>query len=126
MKKIAAIFLLTVYVNTAFGTAINFNYCKEHLTKVVVLNFGGDDGCNCNPKEVPKDCCKDRLKHDKADNHNIVQAVQISELIYLSVEPSLEYTHATVKVIEGSVIINPPDKGGYPDPIFLFIRVFRI
>ena len=126
MKKIAAIFLLTVYVSTAFGTAINFHYCKGHLTKVSILNFGSHDKCNCNPTDVPKDCCKDKLKYEKADNHNIVQAVQISELIFLAVEPSLEYTYASIKIIEASVTMNPPDQRSHPDSIFLLNRVFRI
>ena len=126
MKKIAAIFLLTVYVSTAFGTAINFHYCKGHLTKVAVLNFGGHGGCDCNPKDMPKDCCKDKLKYEKADNHNIVQAVQISELVSLAVEPRLDYIHDSIKVIEASLAIDPPGQRSQLDPIFLLNRVFRI
>ena len=126
MKKIAAIFLLTVYVSTAFGTAINYHYCKGHLTKISVLTFGGHGGCSCNPTDMSKDCCKDKLKYEKADNHNIFQAVQISKLISLSVEPPLEYTHTSVTVIEASVTINPPDQRSHPDAIFLLNRVFRI
>lgn len=126
MKKIAAILLLTVYVSTAFGTAINFHYCKGHLTKVSILNFGSPDKCNCNPTDIPKDCCKDKVKYEKADNHNIVQAVQVSELISLSAEPPFEYIYDSIKVIEASVTINPLNQRSHPDPIFLFIRVFRI
>ena len=126
MKKIAAIFLLIVYISTSFGTAINYHYCKGHLTKVSVLNFDGYRGCDCNSTDMPKDCCKDKLKYEKADNHNIIQAVQISELISLAVEPPLEYTHASIIVIEASVTINPPDQRSHPDPIFLLNRAFRI
>ena len=126
MKKIAAIFLLTVYVSTAFGTAINYHYCKGDLTKISILNFGGHEGCNCNPMDMPKDCCKDKLKYEKADNHNIVQTIQISELISLAIEPPFEYAHASIKVIEASVTINPPDQRSHPDPIFLLNRVLRI
>ena len=126
MKKIAAILLLTVYVSTAFGTAINFHYCNGHLTNVSILNFSGPEGCNCNPTDMPKDCCKDKLKYEKADNHNIIQALQISELTSFAFEPPLEYIYDSNKVIEASVTINPPDQRSHPAPIFLLNRVFRI
>ena len=126
MKKIVAIFFLIVYVSTAFGTAINYHYCKGHLTKISVLNFGGHGGCNCNPKDMPKDCCKDKLLYEKADNHRAIQTVQIVEPISFEAESPTLDEKITVRSVFNSVTIYNSDQRSHPNPIFLLNRVFRI
>lgn len=126
VKKIVAIFFLIVYISTAFGTAINYHYCQGQLTKISILNFGGDGGCNCNPKDMPKDCCKDKLIYEKADNHRTIQTVQIIEPISFDAESPTLDAQIIFKPVSNSVTIYNSDQRSYPNPIFLLNRVFRI
>ena len=73
VKKLIAIFLLTVYTATAFGVPVNYHYCNGHLALVSFLNFGGKSGCSCNKDAMPKGCCKDEMHYKKADSHKTVQ-----------------------------------------------------
>lgn len=74
MKKLGVILLILIYTNTALGgVIINFHYCSGHLAHISFLNFGGKSGCTCNPKAMPKDCCKDEFLYKKTDNHRTIQ-----------------------------------------------------
>ena len=77
MNRLIAIILLTIYTSTAFGVVINYHYCRGHLTNVSFLNFHKLEGCGCNPQNMEKGCCKDKIQYQKADNHRIknVQAI---------------------------------------------------
>lgn len=129
MKKIAAIFLLTIYTSTALGVAINFHYCQGHLAHVSFLNFGVKTGCSCNPDAMPKGCCKDELLFKKADNHKTVPAPCTINIVSFTPDlPPVSNLHDLV-LQEGSYSSDNFDnhfKRSCPQPIYLLIRVFRI
>jgi len=56
------------------GETFNYHYNRSHLAKIFFVNPGGRTDCNCNPEVMPKDCCKDKLKYAKANDHKIVQS----------------------------------------------------
>ena len=128
VKKLISIFLLTIYTSIAFGITINFHYCGDHLAKVSLLNIGGQVGCGCNPGDMPKDCCKDNLIVQKADNHRVVQHVSIADFVYFSVEPPPSYSNyiSTLGDDYDLDFISNGSRRSCPDPIYLLNRVFRI
>ena len=73
MKKLAAIFFLTIYTATAFGVVIKFHYCDRNLTPVIISDLNGN--CTCNSKSfIPKDCCTDKticLQVNSLENNTI-------------------------------------------------------
>jgi len=130
VKKIIVILLLFVYSASAFSIAINSHYCQGHLTKISVLNFGGHRGCNCNPKDMPKGCCKDKLHFTKV---NIHKGAQVNSLlvagIYFDIEPSSLYNNCFIPLNDGlnfGIAINKIDRSCSQPPIFLLNRTFRI
>lgn len=129
MKKIAAIFLLTIYTGTALGVAINFHYCQGHLAHVSFLNSGVKTGCSCNPDAMPKGCCKDELLYKKADNHKTVQESFTFNTI--SFTPDLPPVNDLYNQIVQEGVYDSDNfynnvRRSCPQPIYLFIRVFRI
>ena len=120
--------LLTIYTGSAVGISINYHYCHGHLTKISLLNFGNKGGCGCNPKEMPKGCCKDELKYLKIDNHKTIQIAQTSEFVSLAIEPIPSNNYYPIPPID--VYHSNLNKNGIqrscPQPIFLLNRVFRI
>lgn len=128
MKKLISIFLLTIYTSIAFGITINFHYCGDHLAKVSLLNIGGQVGCGCNPGDMPKDCCKDNLIVQKADNHRVVQQVSIVDFVSFSIEPSPSYNNYASTLRDGCdfEFTSNGSRRSCPDPIYLLNRVFRI
>jgi len=128
VKKLVCIFLLIIYTSIAFGITINFHYCGDHLAKVSLLNIGGQAGCRCNPGDMPKDCCKDNLIVQKADNHRVVQHVSIADFASFSVEPPPSYNNYISTLGDGYDFdfIGNDSRRSYPDPIYLLNRVFRI
>lgn len=129
MKKLSAIFLLIIYTSTALGAAINFHYCSGHLAHISVLNFGGKTGCSCNPEVMPKDCCKDKLLYSKVDNHKPIQASYTVNIISFTPDlPPVTNLH-NFNLREDNSDADSFYKyvrRGFPDPIYLLIRVFRI
>jgi len=89
MKIMIAISLLILYTSSAFGIAVNFHYCDNHISKISVLNFGGHPGCNCNPHGGPMSCCKDVVNCCLSDKHDVVQPVIVSDLsFFIALPPS--------------------------------------
>lgn len=127
MKRLLAILFLTIYISTAFGTAINFHYCGKRLANVSLLNFGASGGCACNPSNKPMDCCENDLLYQKADNHETVQPVLTPEIAPLFTAASL-FIHFEVRVKKctRSEIISDFFRRCCPEPIYLLNRVFRI
>ena len=128
MKKLIVIFLLIVYTATALGVLINYHYCNDHLAHISFLNYGGKTGCACNPKGMPKDCCKDELRYEKADNHKTVQQISILDLTLFSIEPPAINNYYLTPAQDGYGSDFSIERVGRscPEPIYLLNRVFRI
>jgi hypothetical protein len=69
MRKFIAIILMLVYANVGFATAINFHFCKGHLSKVSLVNVKFHSSCCCKTNSMADDCCKDKILISKSDNH---------------------------------------------------------
>lgn len=109
--------------------AIDFHYCSGHLTKISVLNFVGshDRDCGCNTKDMPKDCCKDKLLVFKTDNHKIVPIASIPEFISFAIElPSSNFQLTFYGRGHVSDVNIKDVQRSYSQPIYLQIGVFRI
>jgi len=130
VKKLLAIFLLIIYTSTALGgVMVNFHYCKGQLSHVSLLNFGAKVGCSCNPDSMPKDCCKDEMLFNKADNHQTIQESYTFNII--SFTPALLavnvlYTPALQGCNYRPDNFTKDERRSCPQPIYLFTRVFRI
>jgi hypothetical protein len=129
VKKLIAIFLLTVYTVTAFGVAINYHYCNNHLTQVTFLTFGGKSGCPCHQDAVSKGCCKDVMLYKIADNHKTSQeAYTINTISFTSCLPPVNDLHN--QALQGgnyiSDIFSDNVRRSCLRPIYILIRVFRI
>jgi hypothetical protein len=127
VKKITTILLLVIYALSAVGISLNFHYCHEQLAKVSFQNFGGQKGCACNPKDIPKDCCKDELTYQKSDNHRSVQPAQTFELISFVFNPLSSADYSAISLNKGKLnfVLNN-QRRSCPEPIYLLNRVFRI
>lgn len=130
VKKLIAIFLLTVYTATALGVAINYHYCNGHLAHVSVVNFGAKSSCCCNPDAtMPKGCCKDKLLYQKIDNHKTVQeSYTINTISFaLDLPPVGDLNNLVLQGSSyGSDIFYKYVRRTCLRPIYLLIRVFRI
>lgn len=129
VKKLIAIFLLTAYTATAFGVAINYHYCNGQLSRVSIVNFGGERGCSCDPDTMSKNCCKDKLLYLKADSHKTVQESYTTNTISFSLDlPPVGDLYSLV--LQGGSYDSDNFykyvKRTCPRPIYLLIRVFRI
>ena len=129
MKKLIAIFLLTVYTVTAFGVAINYHYCNNHLTQVTFLTFGGKSGCACHQNAASKGCCKDVTVYKKAGNHKTSQeSYTINTISFTPCLPPVNELHN--RAIPGinyiSDIFSDNVRRCCLQPIYILIRVFRI
>lgn len=128
MKKIITIFLLFIYTATAFGIAVNYHYCGGHLSGIKVLNFGSDDGCKCNPADMPKDCCKDKMLYFKGDNHKSSTVSDIA--LPGSLAGDIPLTQATLLLPKEfrsiSVLTFDFVRQKSPQPLFLLNGVIRI
>lgn len=128
MKKIITIFLLLIYTASAFGIAVNYHYCGGHLSGIKVLNFGGDGSCKCNPADMPKDCCKDKMLYFKGDNH------KSSAISFIALQGSLAgdipVTQTTLLLSKEfrsiSVLTFDFVRQKSPHPLFLLNGVIRI
>lgn len=69
MRRFIAILLLLIYVNVGFAAAINFHFCKGHLSKVSLLNVKFHSSCCCKTNSMADECCKDKILISKSDNH---------------------------------------------------------
>lgn len=77
MRRIIAIILLLVYANVGFATAINFHFCKGHLSNVSLVSVKFHSSCCCKTNNMADGCCKDKILISKSDNHQS----QISSLL---------------------------------------------
>ena len=107
---------------------INFHYCYEKLARISFLTFGGKQGCECNPQDVPKDCCKDELKCQKSDNHRTIQPAQVAEYISFAIEtpPSNNYFTIPLSDKDDPTLFTNEEQRSCPEPIYLLNKVFRI
>lgn len=107
---------------------INYHYCSGHLAHIYFLNFGGKSGCACNPKDMAKDCCKDELRYEKADNHKTAQQISILNLASFSIEPLATNNYYLIPAQDdyGPDFINDGSRRSCPYPIYLLNSVFRI
>ena len=71
MKKFTAILLLTIYGLTSVGATIDLHYCSGKLSKVTLVTEPKKTDC-CSEKEMPKDCCKDKLVRLKQTNDQLL------------------------------------------------------
>lgn len=129
MKKLSAIFFLIIYTSPALGAAINFHYCSGRLSHISVLNFGSNTGCSCNPKDMPKACCKDKLLYSKVDNHKTIQASYTFKIILFTPDlPPVNELHNLVLHRDryDSDNFYSYIRRSSPQPIYLLIRLFRI
>lgn len=128
MKKILAILLLIIYTSSAVGITVNFHYCQGQLAKVSFLNFEGQKDCACNPQNMPKGCCKDDLVYQKADKHNVIQAVPLVKFISFSLELTPPYNYAIIPLVKSSIpqYLKDIPKRSCPEPVYLLNRVFLI
>lgn len=128
MKKIVVILLLTIYAAGVVGMTINYHYCAGHLAKISVLNFGHPKSCGCNPKNMPRDCCKDILTYHKNDSHRLVAIVAFAApgSLVLATTPTVsEYAFRCAGKDNAHLgIFTVPRRSPYP--IFLLCSVFRI
>jgi hypothetical protein len=69
MRKFIAILLLLIYANVGFTAAINFHFCKGHLSKVSLVNVKFHSSCCCKTNNMADGCCKDKILLSKSDNH---------------------------------------------------------
>jgi hypothetical protein len=128
MKKIIIIFLLFIYTATAFGIAINYHYCGGHLSGVKVLNFGGNGGCKCNPANMPKDCCKDKMLYFKGDNHksSTVSVIVLPGSFAIDVPVTTNTLLLHKEFCIPAVLTFGFVRQKSPQPLFLINNVFRI
>lgn len=128
MKKIIAILLISIYASSAVGLVINSHYCHGQLAKISFLTFGGKQGCGCNPKDMPKDCCKDEMKFQKSDNHRTGQVAQAAELSPFTAELPLTYNYSEIAFEDNDDAgrITNVAQRSCPAPIYLLNRVFLI
>lgn len=129
MKKIIAIFFLIIYAGTALGVAINFHYCGGYLAHISILNLGDHVGCPCNQKDMPKDCCKDKLICFQTDNHKFAPQPVVLDPVSFTIDlPPITGQYIPALLPDGY----HPDHSFYflqrssPQPIYLLLRVFRI
>jgi len=128
MKKILAIFLFLIYVGSASGIAVNYHYCGSHLTDIFIINFGNHKSCICNPCQMPKGCCKDKLLFAKADNHKAsIFSFSVLPSTYI-IDTSLKNTNVLcikdLRVERNESFYSV--KYSSTLPIFLLNNVFRV
>lgn len=129
MKRLITIFFLIIYAGTALGVVINFHYCGGYLAHIAILNLGGQVGCSCNPKDMPKDCCKDKLVCITTDKHNTAQQAVILNAASFSVDLPPVIGSSNPALLADSYNADHSFyylKRWRPQPIYLLIRVFRI
>lgn len=127
MKKIFAIFLLLIYTGSAFGIAVDYHFCNGQLTDVSLLHFSDHTGCKCNPSDMPKGCCKDKMVFLKGNDH------KSSSIVYPTSTPGftidVPLSDNTLLSKEFFVAPNPSFeyvKQKFSPPLFLLNSVFRI
>ena len=68
MKKLARIFLLTIYMPAAIGVGVNSHYCMGELESVKVFSLSDDDCC-CGGDDM-SGCCEDDLSFFRLDDNS--------------------------------------------------------
>lgn len=130
MKKIIAVFLLTLYTATTFGVTLNFNYCGGHLNHVSVLNFGDKVACSCDPGTMPKGCCKDKTVCCKTDNHKkFTESFSFNEIAFsyhLPVVTAHTNNYGLWPVNKGKTYFTYQVRQDTPFPIYLSVRSLRL
>jgi hypothetical protein len=129
VKKVITIFLFIVYTCSALGVTVNYHYCDTYLTKISILNFGGWAGCNCNPKDMPMSCCKDKLHYQKASNHDLTQSVNIPDFSsFSSVYYSLSDNRDAFPYVRANefAISSTYNRRSSSQPVYLLHKVLRI
>jgi hypothetical protein len=123
------IFFFIIYASSVFSATITFHYCGGQLSDISVLNFGGNAGCSCNPKKMPKDCCQEKLIYNKVDNHkSIGESYTISIISFSPDLPPVIDLHNLVLQADSYRTdnfynyIHPRS----PHPIYLLNQVFRL
>jgi hypothetical protein len=128
MKKLAAIFFLTIYTATAFGVVIKFHYCDHNLTQVIISDLNGN--CTCNSKSfIPKDCCTDKTICLQVNSQRITQPPVVLAPKFQQVEwvpaTNAVFTTPTVNGFRPTTSFNSHQRA-FPKTIYLLDRVFRI
>ena len=129
MKKLIAVFLLTLYTASTFGVTLNFHYCGGRLNHVSVLNLVDKGICSCNQDTMPKGCCNDKKVSCKTDNHkNLIESFSFNEIGFAyhlpAITDHINYNLWSVKRSEN--YFDYQVRRAYLFPIYLSVRSLRI
>ncbi len=130
MKKVVAIFFLTIYSFTTVGATVHMHYCMNKLIGTSFYHSKKNTCENCGMhKSATKGCCKDEHKFIKLEREH--QQTQSAEtLSFLStpviVTAVVTYHQAAVSLFTANTSIDtsPPDIQS--QKLYLLNRVFRI
>jgi hypothetical protein len=130
VKKLVAIFFLTIYTATAFGVVVKFHYCDQILTKVSISDPGGKSECDSH-SYMPQDCCRDKMICLQ------INSQRISEQPFI-LSPRFQNDYADLIPSPSPILITPATpvlnstlffhrhQRTLPQTIYLLNRVFRI
>ncbi|MBI3233205.1 MAG: hypothetical protein HYZ42_04075 [Bacteroidetes bacterium] len=128
MKNVLTIVLLSLFLITNSGLAVNAHWCGKKLASIHLAS-DSKHPCPCGKKAMKSKCCKDKTTTLKAKN-------DIAKARYFDLKSTTQNcTFTIINYGEGSVSVNyqlpvsnfyrpPPNK--HSIPIYLLDRVFRI
>ncbi len=130
MKKIVAIFFLTIYSFTTVGATVHMHYC---MNKLIGASFYDSKKNTCEKcgmhKAATKGCCKDEHKFIKLEReHQQTQSLETLSFFSLPVllPVVFAYQPAAVSLVTAGFTLDtsPPDI--HSQKLYLLNRVFRI
>jgi len=128
VKKLVAIFFLTIYTATAFGVVFKFHRCDRVLAGLAMSDKNDRHECDGNSL-MPKDCCRDKTICLEVGSRILAQQPFIPEPVFQQTDlfPATNPNHITL--ISDSYIPTLPFKSPpqiLSRRIYLLDRVFRI
>ncbi len=129
MKKIAAIFILVMYLVPALGFSMTTHFCGGELASISFYNTT-DNTCTCGNEMMSSDCCKNIIMHAEfSDSQDKAPTVTLD---LLKAAKDLGVLHTFVFCFsyvlpEPVATIHPHPPDNKPDnPLYLRHQVFRI
>lgn len=130
MKKVVAIFFLTIYSFTTVGATVHMHYC---MNKLIGTSFYHSQKKTCEKcgmhKAATKGCCKDEHKFIKLEReHQQTQPLETPSFFSIPVllPAAFAYQPADVSLVTAvfSLDTSPPDI--QCQKLYILNRVFRI
>ena len=126
MKKIALIFLLSIYAISSLGVGIRQFYCCGTLQSTE-FDFVQKKKDNCPDTNIKEGCCKTTVQYFKVKDSHVASVVNLplKHLTEMHLRAPSSESATLVRHTKTRIFIHtPPEK--YITPLFILNGVYRI